>query len=707
MQKKISDSFLRDYEKLYALFCDDVLRHRNDVGRFGKEYRQCDETAIRNEVRKLLLRIVVISFILQKKWPGSEEYSGNLHDLFIHCRNREEFTDECLKPLFFSKPKKSARIFLYPLLKDGLFSQNTLDSARSGFSAENYELLFDVFSKYQFQLDELSPENGGNVVTPEILGSIFEKSIGDNSISGAYYTPDAVVRYMCRESLIACLQKDISEKYKDSVRKLIESCHLSRDNYSDQTIDENLKKVRICDPAVGCGAFAIGMLRELYLCRSLLDVHENAFKIRRQIIENCIYGVDINLGALDITKLRLFLTLLAAAEKPEDLENIHIHMMSGNSLCDELPDLSSERFDIVIGNPPYGVRMTNQEKSFYKTHYEYLTVRYDIYMVFFELGFRLTRSILCYITPDKWLSKSFAHKFRERVMIPYMTRILHLGNAVFDTATVDSIVSFFDKSGCQKLCMMAANAQNSFETVHVIDKYLIDSPYLIDQYFQKNIPEIIERVERLPHQLEEYAKCEYAMASATQAYLLKTIIYESENVKKNEICLLTTGLLGKYRGFWGIKKMRYLKNIYKFPVICIDAFCEKFGSMAANRIQLPKLMIKGLNLLDCTLDLDGRYTSTAATLVIRSENVELLKVLCAIINSEQTTSYIRAKYLTSSYCGGLEFTPDMINRLPLPDLRDLSHWVPVIEAVDDVMNSDVVSKAQIQHLNELVHSCMA
>jgi hypothetical protein len=93
--------------------------------------------------------------------------------------------------------------------------------------------------------------------------------------------------------------------------------------------------------------------------------------------------------------------------------------------------------------------MTNigleNERKYIVNNYTYISGNWDIYMAFFEAGIMLSKGNLCYITPDKWLSKSFGLKFRENCMIPKMYRIPHIGSNVFDNVRVDGIISFFNQ----------------------------------------------------------------------------------------------------------------------------------------------------------------------------------------------------------------------------------------------------------------------
>ena len=102
-------------------------------------------------------------------------------------------------------------------------------------------------------------------------------------------------------------------------------------------IDQKLYDVKICDPAIGSGAFPMGLLRELFFCRSAIEpnIVENAANIKRHIIQNNIYGVDIERGAVDIARLRFWLSLIVDEKSPEALPNLDFKIMQGNSLLEQ------------------------------------------------------------------------------------------------------------------------------------------------------------------------------------------------------------------------------------------------------------------------------------------------------------------------------------------------------------------------------------
>lgn len=142
---------------------------------------------------------------------------------------------------------------------------------------------------------------------------------------------------MCQESLIAYLEANTSIA-KEKIRQFVLS---PEDGVAD--IPDNkktklltvLEEVKICDPAIGSGAFPMGLLNELLHCREVLSgEHYDRAKIKKSIIQNNIYGVDIEKGAVDIARLRFWLSIVVDEENPSPLPNLDYKIMQGNSLIE-------------------------------------------------------------------------------------------------------------------------------------------------------------------------------------------------------------------------------------------------------------------------------------------------------------------------------------------------------------------------------------
>ena len=392
---KLSD--LREAFSVDALskeFFDEYHRHYdiiiNELNRQGFE-----GATIHDYVKKMMGRIVFLHFLQKKGW-----LNGNLaflRDLFFFSPHQDDFLEQVLEPLFFGifNTEKANREQLFkakgwdmglledwkelPYLNGGLFERDAVDEQNITLPASLFEDLFTFMASYNFTVDENDPDDAEVGVDPEMLGKIFESLLEDNKAKGAFYTPKEIVRYMCKESLIAYLatqidksQSERKEKSDSSdcdkyIRAFVEQHELpdELEPYRD-SLDTALREVKICDPAIGSGAFPMGLLNELWRCREALsqskrkepkENSDSSFSsdcnkdnsdcaisrvvLKKEIIENNIYGVDIEKGAIDIARLRFWLSIVVDAEEPEPLPNFDYKFMQGNSLIE-----SFEGFDL-------------------------------------------------------------------------------------------------------------------------------------------------------------------------------------------------------------------------------------------------------------------------------------------------------------------------------------------------------------------------
>ena len=229
-----------------------------------------------------------------------------------------------------------------PYLNGGLFERDAEDEPESVFPAEYFKKLFQFFGEYNFTIDENDPNDAEVGVDPEMLGKIFENLLEDNKDKGAFYTPKEIVRYMCQESLIAYLDTNTSlasEKIRKFVLSPEEGIADIPENKKDKLLLA-LKEVKICDPAIGSGAFPMGLLNELLHCREVLSGEStNRAEIKKSIIQNNIYGVDIEKGAVDIARLRFWLSIVVDEDTPSPLPNLDYKIMQGNSLIESFQGL--------------------------------------------------------------------------------------------------------------------------------------------------------------------------------------------------------------------------------------------------------------------------------------------------------------------------------------------------------------------------------
>lgn len=529
---------------------------------------------MRDYIKKMMGRIVFLYFLQSKGWlAGNLHY---MHDLFYDASEevKGDFLDKVLEPMFFgllnTRPEDRSSAPLVngvgvkyipnadeiPYLNGGLFQQEKIDEVESVFPAGMFQSLFDFFDSYNFTIDENDPNDAEVGVDPEMLGKIFENLLEDNKDKGAFYTPKEIVRYMCQESLTAYLQTGIDDaEVKEHIANFVKTNDVEElggaSSELAMSIDQKLIDVKICDPAIGSGAFPMGLLRELYACRKSIEIFEedNAADIKRHIIQNNIYGVDIEKGAVDIARLRFWLALIIDEKEPMPLPNLDFKIMQGNSLLESYKgvdlDVTSKKlktgkdtkktrgvlslgfeetdvqkiiqdlvksyfsitdhtlraqrrqqidkyvkdyikvcaegnhevqdavdeleipndqfflwhtyfadvfeqggFDIVIGNPPYGVSIKDDYRKAVVTSWGNVP-DYEIYYYFIVLAAPLLKEkgIMSYIIPNTFLFNTFAKHFRE--MLVEKWNVLEILDCtkfpIFESAVVRNAINLFQK----------------------------------------------------------------------------------------------------------------------------------------------------------------------------------------------------------------------------------------------------------------------
>lgn len=395
--EKMSNAFFEEYKEHYQNFVQYLTGKRmvkkgskwqeEKIGQpsaFLKSIFNGNEKDARDFCKKLLGRIVFLYFVQKKRWLGAsdteyEDGSQNfVFEIFEETGGDERFFPHGLTELFFNALNKERPDDLYetpggrevriPYLNGGLFTRDQVDELlhKKGdimtfpyklFSNEEkredplpknasvetddtyeYRGFLDFLNAFNFTVYEDSQDDHTVAVDPEMLGHIFENLLEDNKDKGAYYTPKEIVNYMCQESLLEYLKTHLGDKTnKEELGKLVrekEPNHLSEDVL--QAVNEKLDEVKICDPAIGSGAFPMGLLQEIFSIKEIIayeiDLDWDPAKTKEDIIQNSIYGVDIEKGAVDIARLRFWLSLVVDKDKPKALPNLDYKIVVGDSL---------------------------------------------------------------------------------------------------------------------------------------------------------------------------------------------------------------------------------------------------------------------------------------------------------------------------------------------------------------------------------------
>jgi methylase of polypeptide subunit release factors len=249
-----------------------------------------------------------------------------------------------------------------PFLNGGLFEARQNDLYKNNkltFPKNYFDDLFKFLSEYNFTTDESTSQFQQVAIDPEMLGRIFENLLAEiteetgeqaRKAKGAFYTPREIVDYMCKESLKEYLKTKLPEDtYRD--QRLYQLIEAPDKDFQDQdhnwrrdwkpykdSILTALDDLKVLDPACGSGAFPIGMLQLLVRVYERLEPRFDGYKAKLQIIEKNIYGVDIEPMAVEIARLRTWLSIVVDEEsdskKIKPLPNLEFKFVCANSLID-------------------------------------------------------------------------------------------------------------------------------------------------------------------------------------------------------------------------------------------------------------------------------------------------------------------------------------------------------------------------------------
>lgn len=412
---------------------------------------------------------------------------------------------------------------------------------------------------------------------------------------------------------------------------------------------------------------------------------------RRYGQTNSLFGDEI-----DETKQAKALAELEGAQaKVEEIESGKIYENAFEWRF-EFPEVLDDEgnfigFDIVIGNPPYidseamSANLLN-ERSYISSTYELAKGNWDIYIAFFDKAFSILRKnsgMLSFITPDKWISKPFGKALRE-LNNKKLLKIVKCGRDVFESAIVDSIVTIYQDTETDKFSACEF-VENKLVLLNEIEKKDIAEDLRYDMYFSKNL-KLLKTIDKHTSKISDFAQCEAACATS-DAYKLKEYIKNSDLSyydKDLMFKVINTGTIGKYISNWDTKKMTYLKDKYDYPIVIKKDFFESFTNTYSLKSKSKKIIIKGLTLLDACLDEFAEVIPGKSTLILANEDVDTLKFLLPIINSSLMIFYIKNKYSSSSYNGGISFTKDMINNFPIPQIPEADQK-PFVDLVDQIL----------------------
>lgn len=596
------------------------------------------------------------------KWKDDWDF-GDERDLYNLFKQYFNYLDIGRKGT-----EKRAEIYAY---NGGLFKPDAILDA--------LEIDNDLLYKYTLKLSNYDFESQVDVnilghifenslneiesVNAEIEGGDFDKRTSKRKKDGVFYTPKYITKYIVENTVgKLCEEKKVELGFKEAdYFEVKKGTHQNTKKQLLETLDvyrEWLLKITICDPACGSGAFLNQALDFLIKEHTYLDelktkILGGGFQfpdIENTILENNIYGVDLNEESVEIAKLSLWLRTAQPRRKLNDLSS---NIKCGNSLIDskavagnkafkwenEFAEIfANGGFDVVIGNPPY-VSANELKKSSSKLEYAFLKKNFeiakgtvDLYIYFFEKGLDILgkNGILSFITPNRYLSASYGKALREILVKNFEISSLidYSDKKVFADASTYPVISFLRHKLKEKYIVITGHFEEeskqiiktefSSEKLDVLEDYILG--FLLND---KLI--ITEKIINQSERLETSGKIN-ATSTAGEADDYSKLI--SENLKGYK--LINTGTIDPYSNMWGISELTDKGSKYLSPYLPIDS-----SEISKNRNKLyssPKIIISKIGLkCEAFYDREGIYASIN-TNCIHSFNFNFLPeyILCWI-----------------------------------------------------------------------------
>ena len=379
----VTHAFYQDYCRVFDNLRADLTSQTNNK-RWAHDY-----------TLQFMNRLMFIYFIQRKRrddgkpWLGDIEFMKTFWEAYQDSgATRDLFFEKWLLVLFFHAfnnrlgsvthlPDEFRTILREaPYLNGGLFTENGLDRERFIIKDSRFEEIFDFLEKYNFTITESTPLDQEVAVDPEMIGKVYEslvnveEDIDERGEAGIFYTPRTEIDLMCRLSLVDNLKNKLGKEHRDLFYELVFAIEQDEKDQADERVTDEglweainnvLRSITVCDPACGSGSFLVGMLQVLFDLRKRanqrLGEQDSDFTIKKKIIAESLYGVDVKGWAVHVAELRLWLSLMIETDlgyhelklKPL-LPNLSFKLRQGDSLIQEVAGINlsliRERFDI-------------------------------------------------------------------------------------------------------------------------------------------------------------------------------------------------------------------------------------------------------------------------------------------------------------------------------------------------------------------------
>lgn len=567
-----------------------------------------------------------------------------------------------------------------------------------------------------------------SAIEADVLGNIYEQYLGHilkksekrakltkshthRKEQGIYYTPTYIVDYIVRNTLGELLK----DKKVHPVRKDVNSSTPFKAGHSNGV---NAGKIRVLDPACGSGSFlikAFDVLNEHYArydknySQSQMDFKTGLpFTTKVKILQNNIFGVDLDKQAVEIAQLNL---LLKIAEKGQRLPLLQQNIKCGNSLIDD-PAIAGDKafrweeefkeilneggFDIVIGNPPYVdseemVRTQPTLREMCTKIYSTAKGNWDIFCIFIERGLTLLKDggFFGMIVPNKLLSAEYALEIRRFIQKYKIFAVRDYSKIPVFQASVYPIVIIIQKE-TPKHSKFSTELMESYgdgvkiRSIRKINQEDLNktSQNTWAHIFERSSGKIIDKIFKKSTSLINFAEVSGA-STVSEAYELKKIITELSN-QKEFFKFINTGTIDRYSSLWGCFKTTYIKGSYNKPII-LKKSLKRFSNKRYEESTKEKIIVAGMtkrleSCLDC-----GEYLAGKSTTIVTSNKTNL-KIILAILNSSLMAFVYKTLFMSLSLAGGyMRVGPPQVKNLPIKQIPE-SQQQPLIKLVDKMLS---------------------